>query len=153
MENIAGDADVLDFFREYQKEEEKMLDIIRKSTRFHPLDKAREFAIIDITAFNRKTLVVRNLAQIIFPEIQGVFLVQCLFDRGVKTNNFSISGSLTIRNHGHPKDIGEIMRRLNIGDGHGGAGSGHVDCQTKTEMEKKKEELLGKIRRLWMEQG
>jgi hypothetical protein len=152
MEEISRDADVQGFYREYLKDEERMLDIIRKNTFFHAQDSAHEFAIIDITGFAKKTMVVRNLAQIIFPEIKGVFLLQCLYDRGVKTNNFSISGSLTIRNNGRPKDIGEIMRRLNIGDGHGGAGSGHVDCQTKAEMEKKKEELLDKVYRLWSEQ-
>jgi oligoribonuclease NrnB/cAMP/cGMP phosphodiesterase (DHH superfamily) len=153
MAEIAGEEDVRRNFSEYLKDEEKMLEVIRKTTVFHPLDTAREFAIIDLTSFNKKMTVVRNLAQIIFPEIKGVFLVQNLFDRGVKTNDFSISGSLTLRSNGAHKNIGEIMRRLNIGDGHGGAGSGQIFCGSKAEMEKKKEEALDRIFKLWREQA
>ena len=150
---IASDEDVLHYYHEYLKEEEKMLDIIRKTTRFHPADTTHEFVFIDITSFNKRISVVRNLAQIIHPEIKAVFLIQNLFDRGVKTTNFSISGSLTLKLNGKPKNIGEIMRRLNIGDGHAGAGSGQIFCGNKMEMEKKKTEVENSIYKLCMEQG
>ncbi len=153
MADIAKDEDVRIYFSEYQKDEERMLDIIRKTTCFIPEDKEHEFAIIDLTSFNKKVYVVRNLAQIIFPEIKGVFLVQNLFDRNVKTNNFSVSGSLTIKTSDLKKNIGEIMRQLNIGDGHIGAGSGQLFCNSKQEMEKKKNEIEKEIYRLWIKQG
>jgi hypothetical protein len=50
------------------------------------------------------------------------------------------------------KNIGEIMRVLNIGDGHPGAAGGTVRCQSKQEMLKKKRELLEKIFRIWASQ-
>jgi oligoribonuclease NrnB/cAMP/cGMP phosphodiesterase (DHH superfamily) len=153
MDEIASDEDVVVFYREYLKDEERMIETIRKTARFHPSDKAHEYAIIDLTAFNKKTLIVRNLAQILFPEIKGVFLIQNLFDRGVKTNDFSISGSLTLKAEGKSKNIGEIMRRLNIGDGHSGAGSGQIYCVSKAEMGKKKAILEEQVFRLWKEQG
>jgi hypothetical protein len=50
------------------------------------------------------------------------------------------------------KNIGEIMRSLNIGDGHPGAAAGTVRCQSKQEMLKKKKECLGQIFRHWSSQ-
>jgi oligoribonuclease NrnB/cAMP/cGMP phosphodiesterase (DHH superfamily) len=152
MAEVAKDADIRANFEDYLKEEERMLDIIRKTSFFHPLDANREIAIIDLTGFSKRVNVVRNLAQIIHPGIRGVFMIQNLFDLGVKTTNFSISGSLTIRSNGAPKDIGEIMRVLNIGDGHSGAGSGHVYCPSKADMEKKKTETVEKVVALWRAQ-
>lgn len=153
MAEIASDPDVLNCYREYLKDEERMLEIIGKHTRFHPADENREFAIIDLTSFNKRTQVVRNLAQITYPEIKAVFLVQNIFDQGIKTNNFTISGSLTLKTGGKPKNIGEIMRRLNIGDGHSGAGSGQIYCQSKQDMEKKKQETENAIFKIWNEQN
>lgn len=152
LAEIAAEEDVRRYYRDYIREEERMLDLIRKNSRFHPLDPSREFAVIDLTGLPKRPSVVRNLAQILFPRIRGVFLLQCLYDRGVKTTNFSVSGSLTLHNNGAPKDVGEILRILNIGDGHKGAGSGQVFCSTKEEMEKKKEEVVDKIYKIWMSQ-
>ncbi|MFH0921875.1 MAG: hypothetical protein V1913_16125 [Fibrobacterota bacterium] len=153
MAEVASDPDVRANFLDYLKEEERMLDVIRKASLFHPLDTEREVAIIDLTGFSKRMNVVRNLAQIIYPGIRGVFLIQNLFEAGVKSTHFSISGSLTIRSNGAPRDIGEIMRVLNIGDGHSGAGSGHVYCKSKAEMERKKIETLEKVVTLWRAQA
>jgi hypothetical protein len=77
-----------------------------------------------------------------------------LLDRGVKSNHLGLSMSLSINGNreGHTKNIGEIMRTLNIGDGHPGAAAGTVRCQSKQEMLKKKKEYLGQIFRLWSSQ-
>jgi hypothetical protein len=50
------------------------------------------------------------------------------------------------------KNIGEIMRTLNIGDGHPGAAAGTVRCNSKQEMLKKKKEILDQIFKLWSSQ-
>ena len=47
------------------------------------------------------------------------------------------------------KDLGDTMRTLNIGDGHRGAAAGTVNCRSKDEMIRKKEELLQSILALW----
>jgi hypothetical protein len=84
-----------------------------------------------------------------------VLEVHNLHDKGVKTNHLSFSLSLSINLHQmeHKKDMGEIMRSLNIGDGHKGAAGGTVYCASKAEMLKKKEQITEEIFRLWEEQS
>jgi hypothetical protein len=60
--------------------------------------------------------------------------------------------SLSIPGQDRGKNIGEIMRTLNIGDGHPGAAAGTVRCKSKQEMLKKKKELVEQIFRLWSSQ-
>jgi len=50
------------------------------------------------------------------------------------------------------KNIGEIMRALNIGDGHPGAAAGTIRCRSKQEMLRKKKEILNQIFELWSSQ-
>jgi hypothetical protein len=47
------------------------------------------------------------------------------------------------------KNVGEIMRTLNIGDGHPGAAAGTIRCKSKQEMLKKKKDTLNQIHKLW----
>jgi len=74
-----------------------------------------------------------------------------LYKQGTKTNNFGVSISLSpnVDCGAIQKDLGGIMRDLNIGDGHRGAAGGSVYCRSKDEMMRKKRELLGKILLLW----
>ncbi len=74
--------------------------------------------------------------------------------QGVKSNNVGVSMSLSINGNrqDRSRNIGEIMRALNIGDGHPGAAAGTVHCKSKQEMLKKKKELLKQIFRLWSSQ-
>jgi hypothetical protein len=61
--------------------------------------------------------------------------------------------SLSINgNRSNRRNIGEIMRTLNIGDGHPGAAAGTVRCRSKQEMLKKKQELVNQIFTLWASQ-
>ena len=81
--------------------------------------------------------------------------IYALFDRGVKTTNlgFSISLGFTANQEEYTKDLGEIMRELNMGDGHRGAAAGTVYAHSKAEMLTKKEEVLQGIYKLWRDQG
>jgi len=74
--------------------------------------------------------------------------------QGVKSNSIGFSMSLSINGNrqDHKKNVGEIMRTLNIGDGHPGAAAGTVHCKSKQEMLKKKEELIRQIFKLWSSQ-
>jgi hypothetical protein len=69
----------------------------------------------------------------------------------VKSNDlgFSMSLSIEANKRASSKNIGEIMRTLNLGDGHPGAAAGTLRCRSKQEMLKKKKEVLSKIFRLW----
>jgi hypothetical protein len=131
-----------------------MMRIIEQSATFLPLDRKREMVILDLTGYKRRPDIVKNLAYLVFPEVLSVLEVHNLHDKGVKTNHLSFSLSLSINLHQmeHKKDVGEIMRSLNIGDGHKGAAGGTVYCASKAEMLKKKEQVTEEIFRLWEEQ-
>ncbi|OGS33740.1 MAG: hypothetical protein A2293_14395 [Elusimicrobia bacterium RIFOXYB2_FULL_49_7] len=150
LPDIAEENEVRTLYQQYLELEKKMLEMIAKSARFHARDTKHDYVIIDLTDLHRPFQVERNLAQLIYPNIRGVFLLQHLFESGVKTNNFMLSGSLTLKGEGKSsKDIGEIMRSLNIGDGHPGAGSGQIFCVTKPEFERKRNDLLDKVHAIW----
>jgi oligoribonuclease NrnB/cAMP/cGMP phosphodiesterase (DHH superfamily) len=138
--------------RQYLNEEGRMLRIIRDASYFTDEDKKKELVVIDLTSYQRRPHLIKNLAFLVYPEALGVLEVYSLTDhQGVKSNHFGLSMSLSI--HGNKEDqkknIGEIMRTLNIGDGHPGAASGTVRCQSKQEMLKKKKEYLSRILGLW----
>ena len=44
------------------------------------------------------------------------------------------------------------MRSLNMGDGHRGAGAGRIQCKSKAEMVKQKEQILKRILGMWGKQ-
>ena len=64
-----------------------------------------------------------------------------------------MSLSFLMNRREHRKDIGEIMRQLNIGDGHAGAGAGRISSRSKDEMVKVKKETMDEIIRMWKEMG
>jgi hypothetical protein len=132
-----------------------MLRIIQNSSSFLEQDEKKEVVVIDLTAYQRRPHLIRNLAFLIYPEALGVLEVYSLMDhQGVKSNNIGVSMSLSINGNrqDQSKNIGEIMRTLNMGDGHPGAAAGTVHCKSKQEMLKKKKELLEQIFRLWSSQ-
>ena len=81
----------------------------------------------------------------------AVLMVGNQFQGGRKTTVLTLSMSLSFLMNAreHHKDIGEIMRELNIGDGHPGAAGGRIDCRGKDEMQKVKKETIEKIIELW----
>jgi hypothetical protein len=141
--------------KQYLNEEERMLRLIRDAAYFADDDKKKELVVIDLTSYQRRPHLIRNLAFLVYPEALGVLEVYSLTDhQGVKSNHFGLSMSLSIQGNkeNQNKNIGEIMRTLNIGDGHPGAAAGTVRCQSKQEMLKKKKEYLGQIFKLWSSQ-
>ena len=132
-----------------------MLQIIRDATYFIEQDEKKEVVIIDLTPYQRRPHLIKNLSFLAYPEALGVLEVYNLTDhQGVKSNHLGLSMSLSINGNrqGQNKNIGEIMRTLNIGDGHPGAAAGTVRCKSKQEMLKKKKDLLEQIFRLWSSQ-
>ena len=132
-----------------------MLRIIEEASCFVEQDEKKEVVVIDLTPYQRRPHLIRNLAFLIYPGALGVLEIYNLIDhKGVKSNDIGVSMSLSINGNRQDrnKNIGEIMRTLNIGDGHPGAAAGTVQCQSKQEMLKKKEELIGQIFKLWSSQ-
>jgi len=140
--------------RQYREEEGQMLRIIQSSSNFLEQDRMREIVVIDLTPYDRSPQLIKNLAFLVYPKALAVLEVYNLKNLGVKSNNLGFSMSLSINGNreGHSKNIGEIMRDLNIGDGHPGAAAGTVQCKSKQEMLKKKKEILSQIFALWSSQ-
>ena len=130
------------------------MKVIQDSSYFMGEDHPKEIIVIDLTPYQRRPHLIRNLAFLIFPESLAVLEAYNLLDQGVKSNHLGISMSLSIKanQQARGKNIGEVMRTLNIGDGHPGAAAGTIRCKTKQEMLKKKKELLTQIFKLWSSQ-
>jgi hypothetical protein len=118
-------------------------------------DKERELIILDLTPHPREPQVYKNLALLIYPEALGILEIKCMYLKGKKTNNlkFSIALSFKKNSANKTKDVGKIMRELNLGDGHKGAAGGRASCKSKHEMLKKKKELISSIFHLWKSQA
>jgi oligoribonuclease NrnB/cAMP/cGMP phosphodiesterase (DHH superfamily) len=141
--------------KQYRDEEGRMLRIIRDVSCFNEADEKKEVVLIDLTSYQRRPHLIKNLAFLAHPEALGVLEVYNLTDhQGVKSNHLGLSMSLSINGNrkDQSKNIGEIMRTLNIGDGHPGAAAGTLHCRSKQEMLKKKKELLNQIFKLWSSQ-
>jgi len=140
--------------KQYREEEGQMVRIIQDSSYFLEQDERKEVIVIDLTQHRRRPHLIKSLAFLVYPESLGVLEVYNLMDHGVKSNHLGFSMSLSI--HGnrnrHAKNIGEIMRTLNIGDGHPGAAAGTARCSSKHEMLKKKKEMVSQIFKLWSSQ-
>ncbi len=141
--------------KQYREEEGRMLKIIRDSSTFIDPDEKREVVVIDLTSYQRRPLLIKNLALLVHPDATGILEVYNLTEQRVKSNHLGFSMSLSINGNRQDKkkNIGEIMRTLNIGDGHPGAAAGQVRCKSKQEMLKKKKEVLEKIFKLWSSQA
>lgn len=141
-------------YKQYLLEEDESLRLIEANSSFLPADKAQEIVILDFTEFKRRPQVIKNLAYLLFPEAQAVIELNSLFNRGIKTTNFGLSMSLSLILNGrsHKRDVGEIMREINIGDGHAGAAGGTVYCDSKQEMLQAKKRILQEIFGIWKQQ-
>ena len=151
LDCVAIKPDIRAQYQAYVGQEERMLGIIREASYFMPADKDQKLVIIDLMRYKRRPSIVKNLAFVLYPSSQAVAEVRSLYDQGVKTNNFGLSISLSpnVDPVALNKDVGDIMRSLNIGDGHRGAAGGTVTCRSKDEMVKKKREILERIWLLW----
>jgi hypothetical protein len=151
---IESFKEVLERRANYEEKELRSTEIIRESTVFIPEDGERLVPVVDLTRYRVRPNVIRHMAYMEYPQAQAVILVANPMIDGRKSTNLSLSMSLSLvlNHHDHAKDIGEIMRTLNIGDGHAGAGAGAVDCAGKDEMLRNKERLLAGIVELFLNQ-
>jgi oligoribonuclease NrnB/cAMP/cGMP phosphodiesterase (DHH superfamily) len=155
LEEVSHLAFIQKRLKQYEEEEGRMLRIIRDSSFFIEQDEKKEVAVIDLTLYQRRPHLIKNLAFLVYPEALGVLEVYNLTDhQGIKSNHLGLSMSLSINGNrkDRTKNIGEIMRSLNIGDGHPGAAAGTVRCKSKQEMMKKKKDLVDQIFRIWSSQ-
>lgn len=151
---VAERHEVMDRYVQFQREEKVMLEQIRKDVTFLSEDENRALIILDVTHHKRQPKIQKNLAFLLYPEAEGIVEVQNIFRQNTKTKDlsFSMSLSVNLKTIDHEKDVGGIMRLLNIGSGHKGAGAGVVHCWSKNDMLKKKKEILREILRLYKDQ-
>lgn len=154
VSDVAQKSDIQFRYQAYLSEEQEMLDSIKNNSYFLSSDSNQEIVILDFTQFNRPSFVIKNLAYLLFSDALAVLEVKNLFYRGIKSNDltFSLSLSINLNQNNHAKDAGEIMRELNIGDGHKGAAAGKITCGSKEEMVKQKEAALNRIFQIWQGQ-
>ena len=154
IEEVARLPFVQKRLKQYRDEEGRMLRIIQDSSHFLEQDERKEVVVIDLTQHRRRPHLIKNLAFLLYPQALGVLEVYNLTDQGVKSNNLGFSMSLSINGNrqNQVKNIGEIMRSLNIGDGHPGAAAGTMRCSSKQEMLRKKKEILSQVFKLWSSQ-
>ncbi len=152
LDEIAVDGEVAGRIGEYRADEKRMSALLEQGASFLGPDSGGELVIVDLTHHKREPRVMRNLAYILHPGALGAAVLNPVFRGGTKTNDISVSISLSMNMTGreHGKDMGEIMRLLNIGDGHAGAAAGTVHCGSKDEMMRAKKKLLADIWRIWV---
>ena len=151
LADVLQDATVAGHVARYRDEEKRMVEFLRKSIGFLDEDADHELIILDFTAHARPPRVLKNLAYLLEPGALGALTVHPVFRGDRKTNDISISMSLSMNmtDKPHGKDIGEIMRALDIGDGHVGAAAGTVHSASKDEMLRRKKKVLADIWKLW----
>ena len=77
--------------------------MIRDASYFNEEDERKEMVVIDLTSYQRRPHLIKNLAFLVHPEALGVLEVYSLTDhQGVKSNHLGVSMSLSI--HGNKKD-------------------------------------------------
>lgn len=155
LEGVLSEPQVRARIDFYRSEAEKSRALIGRLASFLPKDPGREIILLDTTALKHSPVLIKSLAFLEFPDAVAVLEVKSLFRQKRKTNDISFSMSLSPRvdEGSSKKDVGEIMRSLNIGDGHRGAGAGRVPSGSKAEMIKRKEQVLAAIQDLWRKQG
>jgi hypothetical protein len=154
LAEVAADPAVRQQAKLYREMEEKSRSLIERMASFHPADPAQEVILLDTTSLKHSPYILKSLAFLAHPNAMAVLEVKSLFRQSRKTNDlgFSMSLSPSLEVASSEKDIGEIMRSLNLGDGHRGAGAGRLQCSSKADMLKQKELVLRKILGMWANQ-
>jgi len=154
LEEVLSDPEVEENSRLYREMEEKSRSLIERMATFLPEDAEQEVILLDTTGLKHAPYIVKSLAFLSYPKAAAVLEVKCMFRQKRKTNDLAFSMSLSPRLElaSSEKDVGEIMRSLNMGDGHRGAGAGRIQCKSKADMLKQKEQILKRILGMWGKQ-
>ena len=154
LEEVLQDPEVRENSRLYREMEEKSRALIGQLASFLPEDTEQEVILLDTTGLKHAPYIIKSLAFLSYPRAAAVLEVKSVFRQNRKTNDLSFSMSLSpaLELASSEKDVGEIMRHLNAGDGHRGAGAGRVQCTSKADMLKQKEQILRKICTIWKNQ-
>jgi len=147
--DVAALPDVVKKAEQFRAAQAEQIPLIGKVAK--PLPGAEEIILLDLRELKNPPNFEKNLAYYHFPEGKSVLTIRSMMERGVKTNNISLSMSLGfVSDELKSKiNIGEMMRTLNIGSGHPGAAAGRFECKSKDERERKSAEVLQSIAAMW----
>jgi hypothetical protein len=151
LSEVASRDEILDRAQRYQLSEAKMLDTIQKYRVQIPEDSNGELYVIDTTAFLQPARLDKKLIGLVDRTASGYVEIKPVFREGRKSNNVAVSMSLALhmQQREHKKDCGEVMRVLNIGDGHRGAAAGVLQGSSAHDLQRARAELPGEILRIW----
>ncbi len=151
LSEIAEEPEVARRAKAYEIEEAVMLENIRKYGKFLPEDSLHEIYFVDTTSFLQPARLDKKLIGLVEPDAKGYVELKPQFRSGKKSNDISVTLSLALnmQRDAHKKDMAEIVRVLNIGDGHAGAAAGVFPCANGHEFQKAREDLPRRILELW----
>jgi len=154
LNEAAADPQIVERAERYSREEETMLEHIRKYAQPIP-DSSGELVALDLTSFINPVRLDKRLIALVYPDARGYLELKPVFRGKQKMTDLSLSLSLALnmQRAPHHKDVGEIMRLLNVGDGHAGAAAGVWRCASAHEFQKARAAIPSRILALWREQG
>ena len=128
-----------------------MLDNIEKYRLRLPEDADGELYVADMTSFSQPARIDKKLIGLVDPHALGYVELKPVFKQGRKTNDIAVglSLALTMQQLEHRKDMSEIVRQLNIGDGHKGAAAGVLPGEHAHETIRARRDLPLEILRIW----
>jgi hypothetical protein len=155
IDRIAVEGEVPGLCRAYRKEEEQMLSFLAEEVAWLQQDAGHEVVVLDLVRHNRLPRVTKSLVFLLEPQALAVMEIKARFLNGVKTVDMNVSVSLSPKMNAapHGKDLAEILRSLNLGDGHPGAAAGTIRSGSKGEMDRNKGAFFANFWRLWSAQS
>jgi hypothetical protein len=154
LSDIAEEPIIIKRAQQYAREEAVMLDHIVKYGHCLPKDARQEMYCVDVSGFSNPVRIDKKLIGLVQPQTRLYVELKPVFRNGRKTHDLAVSVSLALSEQKNVsrKDVSEIVRELNIGDGHAGAAAGVWRCNSAFELQKAREDLPRKILDLWNKQ-
>jgi oligoribonuclease NrnB/cAMP/cGMP phosphodiesterase (DHH superfamily) len=151
LSDVASREEIVERAQRYQLAEVKMLETIQKYRVTIPEDANGELYVIDTTAFLQPARLDKKLIGLVDKIASGFAVIKPVFRSGRKTNDVAVSLSLALhmQKREHTKDCGEVMRVLNIGDGHRGAAAGVLQGNSAHDLQRARAELPARILSIW----
>jgi len=154
LDDVVNDDLVQERYRSYCEEEKKAVEFFKKTARFHEKDTRRDIIMLDLVAAKNPPWFNKSLAFLLYRDAKAVMDIRKVYDQGIKNNTISYSISLGFVDQRVKEcvHLGEIMRSLNIGDGHPGAAAGEFEADSAKELALQHQRIMDSIVTQWQTQ-
>jgi len=151
LEEIADTPLIRERALSYAETEKRMLEHIQNYRVLLPEDTNGELYVVDLTSFIQPVRIDKKLIGLVDPNAKGYVELKPVFRQGRKTTNIAVGLSLALSMQAaeHRKDMGEIVRLLNIGDGHRGAAAGVYEARNSLDYQNARATLPKEILEHW----